>query len=242
MTAMKIRLLPAMVSLIFMTVPASSAATVIDFQPSQMGYYWYERSSSAWGSDTDTGFSYADGSGKLHVQRNYQYYGGADRYWQQKSLYFQVDLTSVPSSFEGTAVLAFYVTTNNTPATPSSLYHLATQGTTPTGDAIQQLAGDTVVASTAAFVPGWNFVDLSTAIESDLAKGYGYSVFSIPMFAQTQDVNRLLSLYGPTSTIEIEGASTRPYVTLTPVPEPTTGVLLLAAAAGCGILRRKRGA
>ncbi|MCH7226647.1 PEP-CTERM sorting domain-containing protein [Haloferula sp. A504] len=237
---MKIRLLPAMVSLIFMTVPISSAATMIDFQPTQMGYYWYQKSTWLGGSSTDDGFSYSDGSGMVHVQRDYQFYGGSSRSWKEKRLYFQVDLTSVPSSFEGTAVLAFYVTLNNTPGTPSSLYHLATQGTTPTGDAIQQLAGDTVVASTAAFVPGWNFIDLGTAIESDLAKGYSYSVFSIPTFAQTQDVNRLLSLYGPTSTTEIEGASTRPYVTLTPVPEPTTGVLLLAAAAGCGILRRKR--
>lgn len=236
---MKIPLLPVMVTLIFMIAPASKSATVLDFNTTQMGYYWYERSSWSGGSDTSTGFSYGDGSGLVHVQRNYQYYGGADRYWQQKALYLQIDLTSVPSSFEGTAELAFYVTINSTPGTSSSLYHLATQGTPPTGDAAQQLAGDTVLANTAALVPGWNFIDLSTAIEADLAKGYSYSVFSIPMFAQTQDVNRILSLYGPTSTTEIEGASTRPYLTLTAVPEPATGLLLLAAA-GCGLRRRKR--
>jgi hypothetical protein len=201
-------------------------ASIIELQTGEMGYYWYERSTWLGGSDTSTGFAYGDAQGVQHVQRNYQYYGGSDRYWQQKDLYFQISLADITEPLAGSAVFRFYVTANNSPV-ESILKHLGTQTTSATGDAGQKLAGDTNVAGTGSFSPGWNSVDVTSFIASDLTNGYAYSAFSIPQFAQVQDQNRLLSLYGPGATVDVDGLPVRPYLEYTTIPEPNTALLVI---------------
>lgn len=96
-------------ALLFQTLTLSTAsADIITLETANMGYYWSQRSTWSGGSSTDSGFSYGDDAGLQHVQNNYQYYGGSDRYWQQKDLYFQIDLSSIPGDLEE-AVFHFYV-------------------------------------------------------------------------------------------------------------------------------------
>lgn len=119
-------------ALLFQTLTLSTAsADIITLETANMGYYWYEKSTWMGGSDTQTGFSYGDGAGLQHVQNNYQYYGGSDRFWQRKDLYFQIDLSSITGDLEE-AVFHFYVTVNNSTA-PSVLKHVDTQTTPPQG-------------------------------------------------------------------------------------------------------------
>lgn len=214
---------------------SSASAEMITLDSSHMGYYWYEKSSWLGGSWTDTGFSYGDNNGTQYVHKNYQYYGGADRYWQQKDLYFQIDLSSINYDLEQ-AAFNFYVTAYNSPA-PSVLRHVDIQTIAATGNAAQKLAGSTDVAGTGSFVLGWNSLDVTSYIQSDLDKGYTFAAFSIPQFGQVQDENRLMSMYGPTSTTLVEGLSTQPYLVATRTPEPAT--LGLLAIGGLAVLRRR---
>ena len=223
-------------ALLFQTLPLSSvSADIITLAPSHMGYYWYERSTWTGGSDTSTGFSYGDSGGTQHIQNNYQYYGGSDRFWQQKDFYFQIDLSSITDNPQQT-VFHFYVTAYNSPA-PSTLSHVDTQTVAATGDAAQKLVGSTAVAGTDSFVLGWNSVDVTSYIQSDLDNGYSFAAFNIPKFGQMQDQDRLLSMYGPTSTTLVDDQSTQPYLA-TAIPEPATMALL--ALGGLALVRRGR--
>jgi hypothetical protein len=225
-------------ALLFQTLTLSTAsADIITLETANMGYYWSQRSTWMGGSSTDSGFSYGDDAGLQHVQNNYQYYGGSDRFWQRKDLYFQIDLSSITGDLEE-AVFHFYVTVNNSPA-PSVLKHVDTQTTPATGDAGQKLAGSTDVAGTDSFVVGWNSVDVTSFIQSDLDNGYSFAAFSIPKFGSVQDQNRLLSLYGPTSTELVDGQSTQPY--LATIPEPATmSLLALGFLGGLALIHRRR--
>jgi len=208
----------------------------IELQPGEMGYYWYQKSTWLGGSDTTTGFDYGDAQGKQHVQTNYQYYGGSDRFWQQKDLYFQIDLAAITEPLTGPATFNFYMTDYASSA-ESFLKHLGVQTTAATGDAGQKLAGDGNVAGTGTFVLGWNSLDVTPYIQSDLTNGYAFAAFSIPKFGQVQDQNRILSLYGPGSTVEVEGAATRPYLEFSTVPEPSA-LLLLSVGLLCLVVAR----
>lgn len=224
-------------ALLFQTLPLSSAsAYTITLGSTDMGFYWYERQSWMNGSNTDTGFSYGDSQGIQYVQNNYQYYGGADRLWQQKDMYFQIDLSSITDDLEQ-AVFHFYVTAYSSPA-PSILTHVDTQTVAATGDAAQKLVGSTAVAGTDSFVVGWNSLDVTSYIQSDLDKGYSFAVFNIAKFGTVQDENRFLSMYGPTSTALVEGESAKPYLAFTTVPEP--GTMSLLALGGLALIRRRR--
>lgn len=222
---------------------AASPAAVITLSSVNTGYYWYEKSSWMGGSDTTTGFSYGDASGLIHVQTNYQYYGGADRYWQWKDAYFQIDLSSLVGEEITLATLNFYVTAINTPA-ETFLKHVDTQSTLATGDAGQKLVGTTNVASSTTFVPGWNSIDVTSFIQSDLDKEYSFVALSLLKFAQVQDQNRLLSFYGASTSVEIDGLAAKPYldVVVATVPEPAGAALFVGIGAlfVCGRRRWNR--
>lgn len=174
------------------------------------------------GSSTNGGFAYGDpGTGLIHAQNNYQYYGGADRFFERKSAYFQIDLSSLGGISKDDIISAtfnFYLTANDANAT--SLKHLTTQSTLGTGDAQQQLAGTANVESSTTFTPGWNAIDLTSFVKSDIEKGYAFTVLSIPEFVQSQDENRLLSLYGGSAAVEF-----KPSLQVALVPEPTAVAL-----------------
>ncbi|HQF39899.1 MAG TPA: hypothetical protein PK322_12340, partial [Opitutaceae bacterium] len=78
---------PLLVALLCASASSLQAA-IITLGTENSGYYWYERQSWMGGSNTASGFAYGDATGLLHVQRNYQYYGGADRYWETKDAFF----------------------------------------------------------------------------------------------------------------------------------------------------------
>lgn len=216
-----------------------SQASTFVLSASNSGNYWYEKSSWMGGSNTDSGFSYGDTDGLIQVQRNYQYYGGADRYWQQKDAYFQIDLSSLAGQEITSATFHFYITTIAATA-ETFLTHLNTQSTAPTGDAGQKLAGDTNVVSSTAFTIGWNSIDLTSFIQLDLANNHAFAVLSIPAFAQSQDEDRWLSFYGASATAEIGGVSVRPYLEVSTVPEPGSHALLTAGGIGALFLYRLR--
>ena len=229
---------PLLVALLCASASSLQAA-IITLGTENSGYYWYERQSWTGGSNTASGFAYGDATGLLYVQRNYQYYGGADRYWETKDAFFQIDLSSIDGATLTAASLNFYVTANTT--AESFLRHLDTQPLAATGDVAQRLAGNADVASTTSFVLGWNSIDITGFIAADLAKGYDYAAFSIPMFAQSQDENRLLSLFGAGTTETRDGISVRPYVQVTAIPEPSTYALGIGGLAlGFAIWRRRR--
>jgi len=219
------------------TASNPTLAGVVTLEPSNMGYYWYEKDSWMGGSNTSTGFSYGDAGGVQHVQTNYQYYGGADRSWQQKDLYFQIDLRSITNDLDE-AALHFFVTADASPV-PSILKHVSIQSALATGDAAQKMAGEADVAGTDSFSLGWNSLDVTTFLQSDLDNGYSFAAFSIPKFSQAQDQNRLLSMYGPSSTTLEEGESTQPYLAYT-IPEPGTMMLLALAGGVLGLFARNR--
>lgn len=226
------------VILFVLAATASWGALTIVPSGTNTGYYWYERSTWLGGSDTTTGFSYGDASGLLHTQTNYQYYGGSDRYWQQKDTYIQLDVSSLSGSQIASARIHFYLTANS--AIETFLKHVDTQTVVATGDAGQKLVGATNVASTTSFVAGWNSIDVTTHIQSDVDKGYDYAAFSIPKFSQSQDENRLMSFYGASTTQLVGGISAKPYLEVTLIPEPSIPMLMAVSGAFTLILRRRK--
>ncbi len=227
-------------TLVFSLLAVTAAcAEIITLSAPNSGNYWYAKSSWMGGSNTSSGFSYADENGLIHAQRNYEYYGGADRSWEQKDIYFQIDLSSLAGEEVESATFNFYVAAlNSDVATP--LKHLSDQTTSPTGDAGQKLAGNTDVASSSSFVLGWNSIDLTSYILSDLDKGYSYTVLSIPQFSQEQDVNRVLSIYSA-SAADVDDSSVKPYLSVG-VPEPGRYSLLVGGLLGVwAFLRRRAG-
>ncbi|MFA5688434.1 MAG: hypothetical protein WC959_04725 [Kiritimatiellales bacterium] len=214
------------------------AAQIISLTETEAGNYWYMRQVWLGGSYTDDGFSYGDaGTGLIHAQRYYEYYGGSDRIWESKSIYFQIDLSSLAGQAVDSAIFNFHVAAYNTPA-ESYLRHLETQVMPAAGDAGQQLSGDVDVIGTHSFTLGWNAVDLTAQIQSDLAKGYAYTVLSIPEFSQVEGENRILSIYGASTTVTEGGVLLRPYLSV--IPEPHTFVLLTAGAVMLRFYRRKK--
>lgn len=227
-------------TLVFSLMAVMAArAEIITLSAPNSGNYWYVKSSWLGGSDTSTGFSYADENGLIHAQRNYQYYGGSDRYWEQKDIYFQIDLSPLAGEEVQSAMFNFYLTALNSDVA-TSLKHLSDQTTAPSGDAGQKLAGNTDVASSSSFVLGWNSIELTSYVLSDLDKGYTYTVLSIPQFSQTQDVNRVLSIYSA-SAADVDGSSVKPYLSVI-VPEPGRYSLLVGGILGVwAFLRRQVG-
>lgn len=185
---------------------------------SNTGYYWWEKDQWMGGSNTSDGFAYGDATGLIYAQSNYQYYGGADRSWERKDAYFQIDISSLSGMTLTAATLNFYVTGNSS-SVETFLRHLDTQSTLATGDAGQKLAGNSNVASSTIFSVGWNRIDLISFVQSDIDKAYDYASFSIPQFSQSQDQNRLLSLYGASASTMIGGVSVKPYLEVSVVPE-----------------------
>lgn len=211
---------------------------VITLTGTNTGYYWWAKDQWMGGSSTSDGFAYGDATGLISAQSNYQYYGGADRSWERKDAYLQVDISSLRGVTFASATLNFYVTGNSSAET--FLKHLDTQSVLATGDAGQKLAGNSNVASTTTFIAGWNRIDLTSFIQSDIGKAYDYAVFSIPQFTQSQDENRLLSFYGASATAWAEGVSVKPYLAITAVPEPATYALLGGAIILSLAIYRKR--
>ena len=216
--------------------PAFAGTIDITLDESNTGNYWWTRYQYSGGNDTQSGFVYGDGDGLVFSQRNYQYYGGADRWFEERAIYIQISLSALggvsPEDILS-ATFNFYVAENSSDTDVTWLRHLTTQGTAPTGDASQQLAGDANVISSAGLTLGWNSIYVTDFILSDLDKGCDWAVFSILSFNQEQDFNRILSIYGGGA-----ADSFRPYLSVVLIPEPATGLLALAGVAL--LLRRKR--
>jgi len=191
------------------------------------------------GSYSNEGFSYGDATtGLIHTQRLYYYYGGADRYYETKDIYFQIPLDSLDAASITSVSLNFYVATKNTTA-ETFLKHLDTQSTVPTGDVSQKLAGTTNIVSSTNLSLGWNEIDITDSVVSDLNNSYAYAVFSLPAFAQEYDTNRQLSIYGAAAA-DVEGSSVKPFLSVA-IPEPGTCGLILIGLAICTVLRSRRG-
>lgn len=235
---MHLKYISSLALLLLSALPSLAGSSTITLSSTNTGNYWYEKSQWTGGSDTQTGFSYGDnGTGLIHAHRNYQYYGGSDRFWERKNAYFQIDLSSFSGMEITSAVFSFYVTINNSDVA-TSLLHLNTQSPLATGDAGQQLVGGSAVASSSSFTIGWNHIDVTASIQSDLDLNYAVAAFSLPEFAQAQDVNRLLSLYGGSADLAY-----RPYLTVTAsaIPEPSTyGLFVASAVLGLVAYRRQR--
>lgn len=228
-------------SALFVLLAASQmeAAMMLALSPNHTGNYWWNRSQTSFGISSNEGFSYGDsGSGLIHAQRLYDYYGGADRYFEAKDMYFQIPLDTLDGLSINSVSFNFYVETLNTTA-ETFLKHLGTQLTAPTGDAAQELAGSDNVFSSTAMTVGWNEVDVTDEILSDLGNDYAYAVFSIPQFAQVMDQNRLLSIYGA-SAPDVDGTSVKPYFEIVAVPEPSAYGSVLAGLALVLVFVRRR--
>lgn len=231
---------------VWLLAGAVSQAAEITLGASNTGYYWYQKSSWLGGSDTSSGFSYGDTDGLIHAQTNYQYYGGADRYWEQKDIYFQVDISDFAATEITSATFRFYLSSLST-AAETFLKHLDTQTTLATGDAAQKLAGNSNVASSTTFTLGWNNIDVTGFVQADLQKGYSFVALSLPRFGQVQDENRVLSIYGASTSAAIAGLSLKPQMIITTsVPESANVGLILglvgvaAVASGRNRLNRLR--
>jgi hypothetical protein len=222
--------------LLLAALPAQADITVT-LSADNTGNYWWSRNQWMNGNDTSDGFSYGDvGTGLIRAQANYQYYGGADRYFAAADTYFQISLTDLIGINVESASFNFFVESQNTTAV-TSLKHLTLQSTAPTGFAAQKLAGSNVVASSTSMVVGWNSIDVTEMINSDLSNSYDYAIFSIPRYTQVIDQNRLLQIYG-SSAPDIEGESVKPYLNVV-VPESATWGLLLGALALILTVRRR---
>ncbi len=228
----------APIIVIILAFPHTTSADIRTLTAENTGYYWYQRQNWMGGSDTQSGFSLGDsGTGLLHAQRLYYYYGGADRYWEQKHAYIQISLQGLSVATLQSASLWIYVVTNDSPVS-TSLNHVSTQSPAATGDASQQLPGDTNVVSSSSLAAGWNQIDITSFVLSDLGKSYSYAAFNMPSFDQSQDENRIISFYGASTDVEIDGASVKPYFEVQMVPEP--GILSLLVIAGMAVTTATR--
>lgn len=226
--------LPSSLTVILLSLtPAMMSAATMPLAQDNTGYYWYTRDNWSGGSDTQTGFSFGDpGTGLLHARRNYQYYGGASRHWDSCDAYLQCSLEDLEASQIESAFLWLHVETNSSSAA-TTLRHLATQSTAATGNASQKLDGTVDVLSSSSLVVGWNKIDVTAFILSDLGKSYTFSAFSIPQFGQNQDEDRILSFHGAGA-----AAEWRPYLEVTAIPEATAASL--CALGLCALIFRRR--
>lgn len=80
---------------------------------------------------------------------------------------------------------------------------------------------------------GWNKIDVTAFILSDLGKSFTFSAFSIPQFGQNQDEDRILSFHGAGA-----AAEWRPYLEVTAIPEATAASL--CALGLCALIFRRR--
>lgn len=214
-------------------IPIVLPAATISLAQDNTGYYWYTRDTWTGGSDTQTGFSFGDDvTGLIHARNNYQYYGGASRHWDRCDAYLQCSLEDLEASQIESAYLWLHVETNSSSAA-TMLRHLGTQSTAATGNASQQLVGTVDVLSSSALVLGWNKIDVTAFIVSDLGKSYAFSAFSIPQFGQNQDEDRILSFHGASASAEW-----RPYLEVTAIPEATATAF--CALGLCALIFRRR--
>ncbi len=213
----------------------------VELSGNNVGYWWYNKTQYSGGKDESSNWLYSNANNLVEVKNLYEYYGGADRYFEQRDAYIQIDLSSL-SGIDVSTITAISFNfcikeLNDATSSPARLKHLDVQSVAPTGDAAQKLGGSTEVANSATMSEGWNSIDVSSSIISDLGNGYDYAVFSFEKFGTAQDHSRLLTFYSPSSTELVDGISVVPYLSVTTnVPEPATyaaifGMLALAFAA-----------
>ena len=214
----------------------------VELSTTNVGYWWYNKTQYSGGKDESSGWLYSNANNLVEVENLYEYYGGADRYFEQRDAYIQIDLSSL-SGIDVSTITAisfnFYIKElNDATSSPASFKHLDVQSVVPTGDAAQKLGGSTEVANSSTMSIGWNSIDVSSSIISDLGNGYDYAVFNFNKFGSEMDHSRLLTFYAPSSTELVDGISVVPYLSVTTinVPEPATyaaifGMLALAFAA-----------
>lgn len=214
----------------------------VELSEKNVGYWWYDKTQWSGGRDEKSDWSYSNSEKLVEVKNEYNYYGGADREFHQRDAYIQIDLSSL-SGIDVSTITAISFNfcikeLNDATSSPAILKHLDVQSVAPTGDAAQKLDGSTEVANSATMSVGWNSIDVSSSIISDLGNGYDYAVFGFERFEAEMNHSRLLTFYSPSSTELVDGISVVPYlsVTTTNVPEPATyaavfGALALALAA-----------
>ena len=214
----------------------------VELSEKNVGYWWYNKSQWSGGKDESKDWLYSNSEKLVEVKNQYDYYGGSDRYFEQRDAYIQIDLSSLSGIDVSTIskiTFNFCIKElNDATSSPARLKHLDVQSIAPTGDAAQKLGGSTEVANSATMIVGWNSIDVGSSIISDLENGYDYAVFSFEKFGSEMDHSRLLTFYSPSSSELVDGVSVVPYlsVTTTNVPEPATyaavfGALALALAA-----------
>ncbi len=226
----------------FLAFFASATMTIeIQLDKENVGYWDYSRSNWMGGSSTSEDWNAAT-NGLATVQTSYDYHGGADRDWTKKTPYLQIDLSAlngVDSSKVQNASLNFYVENFSDGGKIATLKHKTSQSTLADGNAENQLAGDAFVADTSSLQNGWNNVDVTDFIKSDLDAGHDFSAFSFAPFAQEQDVTSTLSFHSPYSEKMVNGDPVTPSLLVT-IPEPATLGLFGLAGVALAICKKRK--
>jgi hypothetical protein len=213
-------------ALILTSMPAGKAATVIATNSGGDGFF-HNESGSAYdffdGTSTTIGVSY--------------YFDGFSSSVNQNTGYLQFPLAGLAPGEDYSSitlnlnVLASYYLDDSTSA---GYVRHRTNSSTANGLASQRLEGDVQVVEIKDQPLGWLTIDVTSQVENDLAAGYAYSVFSL---------NYNTAGYFRNSGFTVSTAdagSNGPFLSFTPVPEPSaSGYLLLAAAGWAGCRRRK---
>lgn len=213
-------------ALIMLGAQAGNATTVIATTSAGDGLYHNELGTAFDGFDstsTSMGVSY--------------YFSGSSDSVNQNTGYLQFALGSLPVAADySSIVLNLYVTNSYyaDDSTSAGYVRHRTNSSTANGLASQKLEGDVQVVEIKDQPDGWLAIDVTPQVKNDLTAGYSHAVFSLNY--NTAGYFRNSGFTVATADNGVNG----PYLSFTPVPEPSSMVFIAISAAGLASSYRRR--
>ena len=203
-------------------LPAHGAITIPTLSAGD-GFYHNEL-----GSGNDF---YNDTAASVSIQ---YYFDGFSTSVQQNTGYAQFALSTVPPATNlASAYLNIYLESSyylDESTSAGYINHVA-NSSGANGSASQQLGGTQQVVEIKDQALGWLQLDVTALIQADLDNGYSYSAFSFNYNTAGYFRNSGFSV------TSADAASNGMYLTLNPIPEPSTATLLLGSLL---LFRRRR--
>jgi len=165
------------------------------------------------------------------------YFSGSSSSVNQNTGFLQFALGSLPIAEDYSSIILNLYVTNSyylDDSTSAGYVRHRTNSSTANGLASQRLEGDFQMLEIKDQLDGWLAIDVTSQVANDLLSGYTHSVFSLNYNTAGYFRNSGFTFATADSGVNV------PNLSFTPVPEPSSTLLLSLSIAGLGIGYRRR--